>query len=62
MKYEEREELIKALDPEVLGKTPHDQQFRFALLMLLGDIAGNLDSLSAAYRELVNMQKAKAGK
>lgn len=61
MKHIERKALIEALDPEILGKTKEDKQFRFALLLLLGDIADSHDSLAACYREMLAIQQAKNG-
>jgi hypothetical protein len=61
MKHLERKALVETLDPETLGKTDHDKTFRYALLLLIADLADSQDSLAACYRKMLAIQEARNG-
>lgn len=59
MEYQEREALLKSLTPEQLGKTKEEQTFRYALLLLLGDVAGQLQTSAYSHRSLLKIQEQR---
>jgi hypothetical protein len=64
MTYDERNALVNSLAPEQLAPKAQkeDQTFRYALLLLLADIAGNQQTAAYSYRELLKLQQAKTPK
>lgn len=48
--------------PIQTGEDMPVRMYQFWMLRLLFEIAGNLDSLVVSYRELVQLNKEKAGK
>jgi len=60
-RHEIRTALMMSLTPEQVGTNKTDRTFRYALLMLLNDIADSQDSLSACYRRMLNIQEQKNG-
>lgn len=56
-KFKKLEDEWNALTPEQIEKN-----FGYWALRLLFEINGNLDSLSACYREMLSIQRAKNGK
>ena len=66
MKYEERNELMKNLDPAQLagGPTPlarAEGHFRWYILQLLADLCESVAGMSYAWREMLKISQAKAG-
>lgn len=55
--------VYKDMPPHELSEAESAERlFRYWLLRLLFEINGNLDSLSVAYREILKLQKERAGK
>lgn len=67
MKYQDRVDMMKALDPAQLcgGKTPADKAeayYRWHVLELLADLAENFSSFAYSQSQLLKVHQAKAGK
>lgn len=67
MKYSERVEMMKALDPAQLagGKTPADKAeayFRWHVLELMADIAENVSSYAYSQSQILKLHQEKSGR
>ncbi len=66
MKYQERIDMMKALDPDNLrgnAKDPYkaEAHFRLYMLELLADIAESASSFAYSQSQLLKIQQAKTG-
>jgi len=66
MKYQDRVEMMKALDPAQLagGKTPADKAeayYRWHVLELLADMAENFASFAYSQSQLLKIAQSKSG-
>lgn len=64
MNFKELKALLDSIDPEQLqggnsAAAKAEGYYRYHVLMLLGAIAGSQDSLSATYRNMLDLQKQK---